>query len=122
MEQRLLETFGSSPAAVWGVKKKLKNTPHKINRAMKTITLLLAMLLLYPFVGYTQISSDFGAVSKEEIDMKECAFDKDAAAVILIKEAVADHDEEYHLITMHHVRIKILKEKAFDEANVVLHF
>jgi len=65
---------------------------------------------------------DFGIVSPEERLMKECAFDKDAAAVILINEAIADHDDEYHLITSHHVRIKILKEKGFDAANVTLHF
>jgi len=89
---------------------------------MKITTLVLAILLLSPFISYTQTFPDFGVITAEEIAMKECAFDKDATAVILINEAVADHDDEYHLITKHHVRIKILKEKGFEEANVSLHF
>jgi hypothetical protein len=89
---------------------------------MKNSILTLAIIFLIPFITHAQLFPDYGIVSPEERLMKECAFDKDAAAVVLINEAIADHDDEYHLITHHHVRIKILKEKGFDEANVSLHF
>jgi hypothetical protein len=89
---------------------------------MKKTILTLAIGFLSPCISHAQDFPDFGIVSPAERLMKECAFDKDAAAVILINEAVADHDDEYHLVTNHHVRIKILKEKGFDVANVTLHF
>jgi hypothetical protein len=89
---------------------------------MKNSILVLVIVFLLPFISHAQDFPDYGIVTPEERLMKECAFDKDAAAVVLINEAFADHDDEYHLITNHHVRIKILKEKGFDEANVTLHF
>ena len=89
---------------------------------MKNSARFLVMLLLFPFTAYCQDFPDFGMVSKEEFALKECAFDKDAEAVILLNEAVSDHDDQYHLITYHHVRIKILKEKGFDAANITLQF
>jgi len=89
---------------------------------MKNTLLLFAIILLFPFVTSAQDYPNFGTASPEELAMKECAFDKDAPAVVLLNEAVADHDDEYHLITYHHIKIKILKEKGFDYANVSLRF
>jgi hypothetical protein len=54
----------------------------------------------------------------EEIRMKECSFDTEADAVVLMHEAYADHDERYHLITNHRVRLKILKEKGISHADI----
>lgn len=88
---------------------------------MKRYTLFFA-LNLFAFSSYSQTFPDYGEISNTEWDMKECAFDKDASAVMLINEAISDHDEEHHLITEHHVRIKILKEKGIEEANVSLQF
>lgn len=50
--------------------------------------------------------------------MKECPFDKEADAVVLMHVAYADHDEQYHLITNHRVRLKILKEKGISHADI----
>jgi hypothetical protein len=80
------------------------------------------ILLLFVLAANTQDFNNYGIISNEEFKMKECAFDKDADAAILLDEAVSDHDDEYHLITYHHLRIKILKEKGFDAANVSLRF
>ncbi|GAB2836231.1 DUF3857 domain-containing protein [Ferruginibacter profundus] len=89
---------------------------------MKIKLLLVLLVLIAPFASQAQDFPDFGNVSAEELQLKECAFDKDANAVVLLDEAISDHDDERHLLTYHHVRIKILKEKGFDEANVSLHF
>ncbi len=89
---------------------------------MKNNLLLALLILTAPCISYAQEFTNYGSISKEEIDLKECAFDKDAVAVILLNEAVSVHDDEEHLITYHHVRIKILKEKGFDNANITLQF
>lgn len=89
---------------------------------MKNNLLFVLLILIAPFISFAQEFNNYGSLSKEEIDLKECSFDKDATAVILLNEAVSVHDDESHLITYHHVRIKILKEKGFDNANVTLRF
>ncbi len=89
---------------------------------MKNNLLFILLILIVPFISFAQQFNNYGILSKEEIDLKECSFDKDATAVILLNEAVSDHDDESHLITYHHFRIKILKEKGFDVANVTLQF
>jgi Domain of Unknown Function with PDB structure (DUF3857) len=89
---------------------------------MKKNIFAVFVLLLSVVTAYTQDFTNYGIVSNEELAMKECPFDKEANAVMLLDEAVSDHDDEYHFITYHHVRIKILNEKGFDAANVSLRF
>ena len=89
---------------------------------MKIILLFLVTAFLTPFITYAQDFAGYGSVTPEELALTECAFDKDANAIVLLDESVSDHDEDYHLINYRHVRIKILKEKGFDEANITLHF
>ncbi len=71
---------------------------------------------------FAQEFPDYGVLSNDEINLKQCDFDKDANAVILLHEAFSDHDEQHRLITTHHLRIKILNEKAFSSANVSIPF
>ena len=54
--------------------------------------------------------------------MSECSFDKEAPAVVLVHEARSDYSMEHHLVTTHHFKIKILKEKGIDFANVEIPF
>lgn len=63
---------------------------------------------------------EMGKYTDGELKMTECSFDKDAVAVILLDAAIADHDDDYHLITQHRTRIKILSDKGFDYANIVI--
>jgi hypothetical protein len=78
--------------------------------------------LLFPVYIFSQQFENFGVLGKSELDLKACPFEKDANAVILLNEAIAEHDEEYHLIIYHHVRIKILNEKGFAEADISIPF
>ncbi|MBL0145485.1 MAG: DUF3857 domain-containing protein [Chitinophagaceae bacterium] len=89
---------------------------------MKQIISFTAIILAFFLSATAQEFPNFGRISNDEFNLKECAFDKEANAVILLNEAIATHDDEYHLITTHHVRIKILSEKGFDEANIELKY
>ncbi|MHA4842744.1 DUF3857 and transglutaminase domain-containing protein [Flavitalea antarctica] len=66
--------------------------------------------------------SDVIVIKPEEIKMKECSFDPEADAVVLMHEAYADHDDQYRLITNHRVRLKILKEKGISHADIRIPF
>ena len=64
----------------------------------------------------------FGYYSAEEINLKECSFDKNAGAVILLDEAVADHDEQWRLTTHRRIRIKILDKREVDRGDIRIRF
>jgi len=83
--------------------------------------LLIVALLATTFIR----AQDFGPLGNftlQELQMKECAFDKDATAVVLIEEARSDYNDQRNLITVYHVRIKILKEKGIEQANITIPF
>jgi len=88
---------------------------------MKKFFFLFTIVFFNHFFGQAQDFS-YGVITREELDLKECPFDKDANAVVLMDEAKSDYDDEGHLITDHHVKIKILKEKGFDAANVEIYY
>lgn len=83
--------------------------------------LLIMLPLLWCITAWAQPEFEtWGQLSKEEREMKVCAFDSEAVAVILIDEAVSDYNDERNLITYRHIRIKILKEKGLEYANIAI--
>ena len=84
--------------------------------------IMLALLLTGGMPGIAQDFPTYGKVTQEELRMKECAFDKEAGAVVLIDEAVSSYNNEYNLITERHIRLKILKEKSIEYGNVSIPF
>src|SRR5688572_19915865 len=86
----------------------------------KLIVPLLACLMTMSVDA--QEFSDVIVIKPEEIQMKECSFDPEADAVVLMHEAYADHDDRYRLITNHRVRLKILKEKGVSNADIRIPF
>ena len=67
----------------------------------------------------------FGKIDKEDLLLKECEFDKDAAACKLLSYGDVHYEilgEDFNIISEKRIRIKILKEKGLDEANIKIHF
>jgi hypothetical protein len=62
----------------------------------------------------------FGIPKSTEFKMKECDFDKEADAVILVHEAKSDYDDQHYLITHHRIRIRILKENGIRHADIAI--
>ena len=89
---------------------------------MKKLIILIVFVCFTFFKSYSQDFPDFGSPSKEEIELKECSFDKAAPAVVLIHEAFSYSEDNLQLITTHHVRIKILNQSGFNAANVSIPF
>jgi len=85
---------------------------------MKLSVLLVFLIISFGADAQGFTFSDYGAISKQEIELKQCPFDKDADAVVIMHEALSNYDEEYHLVTDHHIRIKILNSNGIDNANV----
>jgi len=65
---------------------------------------------------------EYGIISDEEKKLKECPFDKEAEAVILLDEGDSNYDDQYHLITKRRIRIKILNQRGIERANITIPF
>lgn len=89
---------------------------------MKKLILLIVFVGVTLFKSYCQDFPDFGMPSKEEIELKECPFEKEAAAVILIHEAFSYSEDDQRLVTTHHIKIKILKQSGVNVADVSIPF
>ena len=99
-----------------------KYSSHLKFTQMKKLILLIVFVGVTLFKSYCQDFPDFGMPSKEEIELKECSFDKTAPAVILIHEAFSYSEDNLQLITTHHVRIKILNQSGVNAANISIPF
>jgi len=89
---------------------------------MNKVSLLLGGFILASIAIQAQVFSNYGSISQEERQLKECAFDKEAEAVYLLHEGISNYNDDYNLVTEHHIRIKILKEKGLAYANVTIPF
>ena len=87
---------------------------------MNKILLLLTVLIVSGNLLQAQTFPNFGIISQEERELKECAFDREADAVYLLHEAVSNYNDHYNLLTEHHVRLKILKEKGIQHADILI--
>lgn len=89
--------------------------------ALKSICLIPGFLFFISNVIQAQLTP-FARLSDQEIQLQQCSFDTDADIVVLLDEAHSDYDEQYHLLTRHHIRLKILKEKGIEDANISIHY
>ncbi len=87
----------------------------------------LATLLALSIVSNAQKNKDqnpnlpaFGDVSKADLELKECAFDSKAPALVLVEDGVLEFVFGKGLEYRKRVRIKILNDKGLDYANVHL--
>jgi hypothetical protein len=64
---------------------------------------------------------DFASPTPEELQLRTCSFDPEAAAVFLRKDATITPDG-YKMYSFHRNRIKILKKTGLDAANIKIRF
>ena len=65
---------------------------------------------------------DFGFFNRDEISLKQCDFDKDADAVVLLDKANANYTQSYSLRTERRIRLKILKERGIERGNIRIRY
>src|SRR5919199_6386966 len=66
--------------------------------------------------------TEFGVFTPEEISLKQCEFDKDADAVVLLDKANSYYNDYHNLITERRIRLKILKERGIERGNIHIHY
>lgn len=99
-------------------------------KQMKRIV-ILPWLLVLACVSIAQKQPnlpDFGKVDKSELTMKECAFEKNAPAMVLFNKGESVFAINYGATnpifsqTVHHMRIKIFNKKGFENANIKIRY
>lgn len=83
--------------------------------------ILLSFLLLSPVFLFAQDFNDT-FITNEEMDLKSYEKDPDAPAVVLKEfgDTRITDDEQANIIFKYHAKIKIFKNKGFDQGNVVI--
>lgn len=89
---------------------------------MKLICLLTLFVSLQSLLFAQTGVPEFGDFTRDDLALKECAFDKNADAVIIFETGLSNYNDEYNLVTEKRVRMKILKEKGIDRANIRIRF
>jgi hypothetical protein len=85
-------------------------------------TILFAIVFIAK-ISYSQTEFPaFGSFTAGDVNMKKCAFDPEADAIILLDKAVASYDDNYRLITERRIRMKILNQKGIERANISIPF
>lgn len=86
------------------------------------LILLLCMLTASSMAQKQPKLPDFGDVSKSELEMKECSFEKNAAAMVVFGKGTSVYvfrmTADDFLETEYHYRIKIFNKKGFNHANI----
>jgi hypothetical protein len=92
---------------------------------MKKLSLTAPLMLCFSLIFAQKGLPKFGDIDKADLQMKECEFDKDAQAYKLLDYGDVQYrvgGDEFNIETDRRTRIKILKEKGLDEANIKINF
>lgn len=89
---------------------------------MKKILSTIALLFSAHFICHSQDFPDFGIPTAEDFALTECAFEKNAAAIVLMDEGFSYPGDNTELITTCHRRLKILTDKGINAANISITF
>jgi len=82
-------------------------------------SLVLVLFIFSVKTSWSQkTATGFGEFTQQEMALKECAFDKEAEAVVLLEKAESNYDDHYNLVTEHRIRIKVLKEKGIGRGDI----
>ncbi|HEX2534973.1 MAG TPA: DUF3857 domain-containing protein [Chitinophagaceae bacterium] len=95
---------------------------------MRKFPLLVAVLLL-ACSSFAQKKKDtdpnlppFGTIEKADLELKDCAFDPSAEAMVLVDDGELEYSDNKGLTLKRRIRIKILNNKGLDQANVKLRY
>ena len=98
---------------------------------MRTLYQTLLFSILFTSLKSQELKKlpAFGDVSKSELQMTECSFDKGAAAMVIFNEAassfrinLASSTLPFFEQTEYRIRIKIFNEKGFNQANIKIRY
>jgi hypothetical protein len=90
-------------------------------------TLIMMALCAVAFAAKAQdapvpVYQEYGKISQEDLDLKQCDFEKDANAEVLIDKGSVYFDQNFNLDLDCHKRIKIFNDHGKDAANIRIEY
>lgn len=79
---------------------------------------ILLFILLGLFLKSNAQLPGYGVITPEEVTLNSCEFDKEADAIILMDHAVTNYADDYSMVTVRRIRIKILKESGLGRSDI----
>jgi hypothetical protein len=98
---------------------------NKLTKTMRKHTLGLLLIFFSTTIFAQKELPAYGKIDKSDLLLKECEFDKDAEAYTLVNYGDVHYNivaENFNIVTNRRTRIKILKDKGLEQANIKLHF
>lgn len=92
---------------------------------MRQFSITSLMLLCFNLIFAQKEIPKFGDIDKADLQMKECEYDKDAEAYKLLDYGNVQYqimNDNFNIVAERRTRIKILKDKGLDEANIKIDF
>ncbi|HSU50457.1 MAG TPA: DUF3857 domain-containing protein [Segetibacter sp.] len=89
---------------------------------LRIVPLFVCFLTLLQTTNAQNQITEFGVFTGEEIDLKECEFDKDADAIVFFDQAKSSYNDMHNLVTERRVRLKILKERGIERGDIHLRY
>ncbi len=92
---------------------------------MKKLGLVILLVSNWLLIFAEKEIPAYGKIDKTDLQLKECEFDKDAEAYNLLSYGNVRYSisgDDFNIITERRQRIKILKEKGLDDANIKIKF
>ncbi len=92
---------------------------------MRKFSLTSLMLLCFNLIFAQKEIPKFGDIDKADLQMKECEYDKDAEAYKLLDYGNVQYqimNDNFNIMAERRTRIKILKDKGLDNANIKIDF
>jgi len=92
---------------------------------MRKFSLTSLMLLSFNLIFAQKEIPKFGDIDKADLQMKECEYDKDAETYKLLDYGNVQYqimNDNFNIMTERRTRIKILKDKGLDDANIKIDF
>ncbi len=92
---------------------------------MRKQTLALLLVFASTTIFAQKELPAYGKIDKADLLLKECEFDKDAEAYTLLNYGDIHYEvvgDDFRIVTNRRARIKILKDKGLENANIKIHF
>ena len=84
---------------------------------MRFVYCCMLLLCMSRAMSQTKVP-EFGTFLTEEKNLQVCEFDPEAEAVIIFDQGFTTHNDDRNLITKRRIRLKILKPKGIEQANI----
>ncbi|MFD1257483.1 DUF3857 domain-containing protein [Mucilaginibacter terrae] len=92
-----------------------------MKKIFTTILLFIGALTLHA-QKFTTEGQAFGKIDKADLELKECEFEKDAAAMVLFNKGELYYDDNLNIVIQHHKRVKIFNESGKKQADVRIEY